>query len=223
MYRVAVTRGPSGWTATERWSSNGLKPFFNDFVVHQGHAFGFDGSILACIDLADGTRKWKGGRYGDGQLVLLADQNLLLVVSEEGELALVTAQPPTSSPSSHASRRSTARPGTTRCWSAMSCWFATAKRWRRSVSRRAAHRHHRSTAELTGITRLVRGSVALREWLVSSGQSSLRRHCALGRTRRHCLGSDSADSGLRSFCRSSNLQLPRWTFAAVDTASRWRA
>jgi outer membrane protein assembly factor BamB len=91
--RLAVTRTPEGWTATERWTSNGLKPYYNDFVVHNGHAFGFDGSILACIDLEDGKRKWKGGRYGNGQLVLLSDQNLLLVISEEGELALVSATP----------------------------------------------------------------------------------------------------------------------------------
>jgi len=90
-YRIAVSQGAGGWTVAERWKSNALKPFFNDFVVHKGHAFGFDGSILACIDLADGKRKWKGGRYGNGQLILLADQDLLLVVSEEGELALVAA------------------------------------------------------------------------------------------------------------------------------------
>jgi outer membrane protein assembly factor BamB len=91
--RLAVTRGASGWTVNERWTSNGLKPWFNDFVVHKGHAFGFDGTILSCIDLADGTRKWKGGRYGGGQLVLLPDQDVLLVLSEEGELALVSATP----------------------------------------------------------------------------------------------------------------------------------
>ncbi len=89
--RVAVAHGPAGWTTQERWTSNMLKPNFNDFVVHNGHLFGFDGSIMACIDLKDGTRKWKGGRYGAGQLVLLADQDLLLVLAEEGDLALVSA------------------------------------------------------------------------------------------------------------------------------------
>jgi outer membrane protein assembly factor BamB len=95
MSRVAIAHGPGGWTVEERWKSTGLKPYFNDFVVHQGHAFGFDGSMLSCIDLADGSRKWKGGRYGGGQLVLLAEQGLLLVVSEQGELALVSATPDT--------------------------------------------------------------------------------------------------------------------------------
>ncbi len=91
--RVAVAHGPGGWTAEERWTSIGLKPYFNDFVVHKDYAFGFDGSSLACIDLKNGERKWKGGRYGHGQLVLILDQDLLLLVSEEGELALVRATP----------------------------------------------------------------------------------------------------------------------------------
>ena len=91
--RLAIAHGSGAWTITERWTTNGLKPYFNDYVVHNGHAYGFDGRILACIDLENGQRKWKGGRYGQGQLLLLADQDLLLVLSEEGELALVKATP----------------------------------------------------------------------------------------------------------------------------------
>jgi outer membrane protein assembly factor BamB len=93
MRRIAVAHGPSGWTAEERWTSAGLKPSFNDSVVHNGYVYGFNGGILACIDVKDGARKWKGGRYGNGQFVLLRDQDLLLVISEEGELALVKATP----------------------------------------------------------------------------------------------------------------------------------
>ncbi len=93
MRRIAVVHGPAGWTPEERWTSAGLKPSFNDSVVHNGYVFGFDGGILACLDVKDGTRKWKGGRYGQGQLVLLRDQDLLLVISEEGQLALVKAAP----------------------------------------------------------------------------------------------------------------------------------
>ena len=91
--RIAVAHESGGWAVEERWTSNRLKPYFSDFVVHDGHAYGFDGTILACIDVEDGKRKWKGGRYGAGQLVLLADQGLLLVLSEEGELVLVAAAP----------------------------------------------------------------------------------------------------------------------------------
>jgi hypothetical protein len=71
MRRIAVTHGIGGWIIEERWTSNGLKPNFNDYVVHKGHAFGFDGSILACIDLQDGKRKWKGGRLTEAALAAI--------------------------------------------------------------------------------------------------------------------------------------------------------
>lgn len=91
--RISITHTGDTWSAGERWTSKGLKPYFNDFVAHQGHAYGFDGSILSCIELESGERKWKGGRYGQGQLLLLRDQDLLLILGEEGDLALVRATP----------------------------------------------------------------------------------------------------------------------------------
>ena len=91
--RITVTHEADEWKAAERWTSARLKPYFNDSVIHNGHAYGFDGRSVACIDIEDGQRKWKGGRYGRGQLVLLADQDLLLVLSEKGELALIEAIP----------------------------------------------------------------------------------------------------------------------------------
>ena len=91
MRRLAVTKAADGWKVEERWTTRGLKPYFSDFVVHKGHAFGFDGTILSAINLETGERAWKGGRYGAGQMMLLPDQDLLLVVSEEGDLVLVSA------------------------------------------------------------------------------------------------------------------------------------
>lgn len=91
--RLVVAHESGGWTSKERWKSTGLMPYFNDFVVNNTHAFGFDGDSLACIDLSNGATKWTGGNYGHGQILLLADQDLLLVVSELGEVALVRAVP----------------------------------------------------------------------------------------------------------------------------------
>ncbi|MBL8215645.1 MAG: PQQ-like beta-propeller repeat protein [Bryobacterales bacterium] len=93
MQRLALSQTANDWKIEQRWTTMGLKPNFNDYVAHNNHVYGFDNSILACIDANDGQRKWKGGRYGQGQLLLLRDQNLLLVLSEEGEIALVKAEP----------------------------------------------------------------------------------------------------------------------------------
>jgi len=82
------------WDFESGWTSKDLKPDFNDFVVFQDHAFGFDREMFACLNLANGKRAWKARtNYGHGQVILLQDKALLLVLTETGEAVLLTANP----------------------------------------------------------------------------------------------------------------------------------
>jgi outer membrane protein assembly factor BamB len=81
----------NGANARAVWENINMKNKFNSSVLHQGHVYGLDEGILTCVDVNTGERKWKGGRYGYGQL-LLAGGNLI-VITETGELALVKAAP----------------------------------------------------------------------------------------------------------------------------------
>jgi outer membrane protein assembly factor BamB len=90
---VEVTHDEAVWVVTERWICRQFKPSFNDFVASDNALYGFDGRMLACVDARTGQRRWKEGRYGSGQVLLLRDQPLLLVVTEEGEVVLVAVDP----------------------------------------------------------------------------------------------------------------------------------
>jgi len=81
------------WKVAEGWTTKDLKPYYNDFVSQAGFGYGFDGEIFLCIDLSTGKRRWKKGRYGFGQVLLVADQGLLIVLSERGEVVLLQADP----------------------------------------------------------------------------------------------------------------------------------
>ena len=91
--RIQLSDDGEKLSAKETWTSKKLKPDFNDFVVYQGHAYGFDASIFTSIDLATGDRNWKGGRYGKGQVLLLEKSGVLLILSEQGEAVLLEASP----------------------------------------------------------------------------------------------------------------------------------
>lgn len=90
LLRAAKTDG--AWHVSEEWTSKRFRPYFNDAVFHKGYTYGFDGERLACIDMRTGERVWNGERYG-GQVLLSAGMDMLLVLSEGGEIILVRAQP----------------------------------------------------------------------------------------------------------------------------------
>ncbi len=96
LVRLDLTKPGSSWSAEQRYASRGMKPAYNDFVVSDGIVYGFDGSVFCAVDTETGERRWRAGRegrYGHGQLLLLADQRVHLVLTETGDVVLVAANP----------------------------------------------------------------------------------------------------------------------------------
>lgn len=88
---VEVTGSGKSFSTRAVWENINMKNKFNSSVLHEGYIYGLDEGILSCLDVKTGERKWKGGRYGYGQ-VLVAGGNLI-ISSDSGELALVKATP----------------------------------------------------------------------------------------------------------------------------------
>jgi outer membrane protein assembly factor BamB len=53
--------------------------------------YGLDDGILVCFDPAAGDLKWKGNRYGHGQMLLVGDS--ILLMAENGEVLLIQPSP----------------------------------------------------------------------------------------------------------------------------------
>jgi len=87
-----VQRKDASWDVQDEWTTKSFRPYFNDCVLHKGYCYGFDGDRLACMDIKTGGRLWNGNRCG-GQVLLLDDMDMLLVLSEAGEVFLVRAAP----------------------------------------------------------------------------------------------------------------------------------
>ena len=77
--------------AEEIWRTRDMKNQFSTSVLHDGHLYGFNNKILQCIDAKTGKLKWKARDLGHGSLIY-ADGNLI-VMGEQGQLALVEATP----------------------------------------------------------------------------------------------------------------------------------
>jgi outer membrane protein assembly factor BamB len=79
------------WHVSLIWETPRLKAKFTNVVYRDGYMYGLDDGVLVCLDIEDGQRKWKRGRYGHGQIILVDD--LLLVQAESGDVVLVEANP----------------------------------------------------------------------------------------------------------------------------------
>jgi outer membrane protein assembly factor BamB len=89
---IEVTRDSQGKLSVEpRWESRQLRAKFSNNIVVDGHVYGLDEGILACLDLNEGKRLWKQGRYGYGQLLQVG--KLLLIQAEAGDVVLLEVSP----------------------------------------------------------------------------------------------------------------------------------
>ena len=88
---IRVLRDGNEWKAELVRKAKSFRMKFNAPVVKDGYAYGLDESILTCLDLKEFKTKWKKGRYGFGQMLLIGDEILLL--TEQGEIVIVKATP----------------------------------------------------------------------------------------------------------------------------------
>ncbi len=92
---LELKRSGSAWSANRVWSSRDIKPWFNDLVMDGNALYGFDGNVFCCVDLETGKRRWRQGRFGQGQVLVLAEAHQLVVLAESGEVVLLAANPET--------------------------------------------------------------------------------------------------------------------------------
>jgi outer membrane protein assembly factor BamB len=88
---LQIDRSAAGWSASALWKNRNLKPKFTNLVRRGHHVYGLDEGVLTCVDLEQGNRMWREGRYGHGQILLVDD--LLLIQAESGDVVLVEISP----------------------------------------------------------------------------------------------------------------------------------
>lgn len=85
LYRIEASAGKA--KATELWKGRQMKNKFSSSVYVEGQIYGFDEKMLTSIDAESGEMKWRERGFGHGSLFYA--EGMLIVLSDEGELALV--------------------------------------------------------------------------------------------------------------------------------------
>jgi outer membrane protein assembly factor BamB len=89
---LKIVAGPDGTPQVEKvYSSNLMRNHFNSSVRKDDYLYGFDDAQLRCLNIATGKKVWSQGGFHKGSLILAGDY--LIILGENGELALVEASP----------------------------------------------------------------------------------------------------------------------------------
>ena len=88
---VEVSATDGRYEVAEVWRNKEMENHFATSIYYEGHLYGFDGSILKCLDAETGAEKWKTRGYGKGTLIVADDH--LVILGERGNLGLAQATP----------------------------------------------------------------------------------------------------------------------------------
>ena len=88
---LEITTDEGKMTPRIIWETRRMKAKFTNVVHHDGYIYGLDDGVFVCLDPADGQRKWKRGRYGHGQILLVGHK--LIIQTEDGDLVLLRPDP----------------------------------------------------------------------------------------------------------------------------------
>ena len=88
---VEVSQTESGYEAISVWENRRFRNHFTAAVFYDGFLYGFDNTILKCLDAETGSERWKTRGYGKGSLVI--SDGKILVLSDSGDLSLLAATP----------------------------------------------------------------------------------------------------------------------------------
>jgi hypothetical protein len=81
----------AGWKAEDDWVNvRVLKTKLTSAIHEDGKLYALSDGILECVIADSGERVWKGGRFGQGQLLLV--NGSLVVLSEDGRIVVVDKQ-----------------------------------------------------------------------------------------------------------------------------------
>lgn len=90
---LQIMKKDNKFIASPVWRNRVMRNHFNSSVLLGNYIYGFDNSLLKCIDATNGKEMWKTRGFQKGSL-MFADGHLI-VLGERGKLALVEANPNT--------------------------------------------------------------------------------------------------------------------------------
>jgi len=89
---IEIGTQPDGsWVARTLWKNLSMKNKFTSSVLIDGTLYGLDEDRLACVDVETGERRWKGERYGYGQI--LAAGRHVIILCGNGDVAFIEVSP----------------------------------------------------------------------------------------------------------------------------------